>query len=128
MFIFLSILILLAALLLTLVVVIQNSKGGGLAAGFDTSNKYMGVRKTTDFLEKATWWLAGALLVLSVASSYFIHSSNVDDTQRIQQEIQKNKPVLEQNLEQLPTLGGEAAPAAPEQGTPTPAEATPTQE
>ena len=70
--IFLSILILIAAILLILIVIVQNSKGGGLAAGFGESNKYMGVRKTTDFLEKATWTLAGALVVLSIVSSFFV--------------------------------------------------------
>ena len=70
--IFLSILILIAAILLILIVIVQNSKGGGLAAGFGESNKYMGVRKTTDFLEKATWTLAGAMVVLSIASSFFV--------------------------------------------------------
>ena len=60
--IFLTILILIAAILLILIVIVQNSKGGGLAAGFGESNKYMGVRKTTDFLEKATWTLAGLSL------------------------------------------------------------------
>ena len=70
--IFLTILILIAAILLILIVIVQNSKGGGLAAGFGESNKYMGVRKTTDFLEKATWTLAGAMVVLSIASSFFI--------------------------------------------------------
>ena len=49
------ILIVLASVLMCMIVLIQNSKGGGLAAGFDSSNQIMGVRKTTDFLEKATW-------------------------------------------------------------------------
>ena len=66
MYTFFSILIVIVAILLVLIVVVQNSKGGGLAAGFASSNQVMGVRKTTDFLEKATWWLAGALVVLSV--------------------------------------------------------------
>lgn len=62
----LTILIIISAILLTLIVLVQNSKGGGLAAGFQSSNQIMGVRKTTDFLEKATWGLAGAMLVLSI--------------------------------------------------------------
>ncbi len=62
----LVILIILSAILLTLIVLVQNSKGGGLAAGFQSSNQIMGVRKTTDFLEKATWGLAGLMIVLSI--------------------------------------------------------------
>ena len=51
-------LIVLAALLMCFVVLIQNSKGGGLASSFASSNQIMGVRKTTDFIEKLTWGLA----------------------------------------------------------------------
>ncbi len=66
-----SILIILVCLLLILVVLVQNSKGGGLASSFASSNQVMGVRKTGDFLEKATWTLAGALLVLSLISTAY---------------------------------------------------------
>jgi preprotein translocase subunit SecG len=58
--------------LLILIVLVQNSKGGGLASNFQSSNQIMGVRKTTDFLEKATWVLAGALLILSIGGTAFI--------------------------------------------------------
>ena len=57
-FVILVCLIVLAAVLMCFIVLIQNSKGGGLAAGFASSNQIMGVRKTTDVLEKATWGLA----------------------------------------------------------------------
>ena len=59
-----SVLIIIICALLILIVLVQNSKGGGLASSFASSNQIMGVRKTTDFLEKATWTLAGAMLVL----------------------------------------------------------------
>lgn len=64
MYIFLSIVILIVAVLLVFIVTIQNPKGGGLASGFSSSNSIMGVRKTTDLLEKVTWSLAGAMVVL----------------------------------------------------------------
>ncbi len=64
-----SVFILIVCVLLILIVLVQNSKGGGLSSGFASSNQYMGVRKTSDFLEKATWSLAGLLLILSLASS-----------------------------------------------------------
>lgn len=66
MYIFLSILILIVAILLIFIVTIQNPKGGGLASGFSSSNSIMGVRKTTDMLEKVTWGLAGTMVVLSL--------------------------------------------------------------
>lgn len=71
MYIFITILILIAAVCMILIVLVQNSKGGGLAAGFSSSNQIMGVRKTTDFLEKATWGLAVTILVLSILTAKF---------------------------------------------------------
>jgi preprotein translocase subunit SecG len=72
MYLFVSILILIICVLLTLVVLVQNSKGGGLASNFSSSNQFMGVRKTADFLEKTTWTLAVALLAFSLISIFVI--------------------------------------------------------
>ena len=77
MYVFISILILIASILLILIVLIQNSKGGGLASGFSSSNQIMGVRKTTDFLEKATWTLAGTVVVLSIVITAFIPRARI---------------------------------------------------
>lgn len=74
------VLILIASVLMCGIVLIQESKGGGLASSFSTSNQIMGVRKTTDFLEKATWTLACAMIVLSVVSSAFITKTAVEET------------------------------------------------
>ena len=71
MYIFITILILIAAVCMILIVLVQNSKGGGLAAGFSSSNQIMGVRKTTDFLEKATWGLAITIIALSILTAKF---------------------------------------------------------
>ena len=67
-------LIILVSVLMCLIVLVQNSKGGGLAAGFASSNQIMGVRKTTDFLEKATWSLAALMVVISVIAAYALPS------------------------------------------------------
>jgi preprotein translocase subunit SecG len=50
-------------------VLIQNPKGGGLSAGFAGSAQIGGVKRTADFLEKATWYLGVALFVLCLAST-----------------------------------------------------------
>ena len=71
---FIVILILIVSVCLAIVVLVQNSKGGGLAANFSAPNQIMGVRKTTDFLEKLTWGLAVALVVLSLIATISIHS------------------------------------------------------
>lgn len=64
------VLIVLASLLMIFIVLIQESKGGGLASNFSSTNSIMGVRKTTNFVEKATWGLAGAMVVFSIVCAY----------------------------------------------------------
>ncbi|MGV3599416.1 MAG: preprotein translocase subunit SecG [Bacteroidota bacterium] len=71
MYTFLTILIIIAALLLILVVLVQKPKGGGLASQFSSSNLAFGVKRTTDFIEKSTWGLAIAIIVLALASNFF---------------------------------------------------------
>lgn len=81
MYIFIIVLIVLAALALILAVLVQKSKGSGLASGFASSNQIMGVRKTTDVVEKATWGLAITIVVLSLASSAFLKNSQKQNGQ-----------------------------------------------
>ncbi len=64
------VLIVIVSVLMCGIVLIQNSKGGGLASSFASSNQIMGVRKTTDFLEKTTWVLAICIALLSVVAAY----------------------------------------------------------
>ncbi|HEU4861641.1 MAG TPA: preprotein translocase subunit SecG [Chitinophagaceae bacterium] len=67
------ILVILASVILGLIVLVQNPKGGGLAgniAGF--SNQFMGVKQTTDVLEKGTWIFAAVIGVLCLVSTLFI--------------------------------------------------------
>ena len=74
------ILIVLAALLMIGIVLIQESKGGGLASNFSSSNQIMGVRKTTDFIEKATWGLAIAMVIFSVICAYVAPSATSSES------------------------------------------------
>jgi preprotein translocase subunit SecG len=76
------ILILLACVILGLIILVQNPKGGGLAgnvAGF--SNQLMGVKQTTDVLEKGTWMLAVVVALLCVFSAAFVPKSTSIRTQ-----------------------------------------------
>lgn len=84
-----SVLIIVVSILLILVVLVQNSKGGGLAANFSASNQMLGVRKTADFLEKATWTLAAGLLALSLLASASIPRSSEEQRSRIQDQIDR---------------------------------------
>lgn len=72
MYVFLAIIIVIAAILLIGAVLIQKSKGGGLASNYAGGNQYMGYRKTTDFIEKATWSLAIVICVLSICCSFAV--------------------------------------------------------
>jgi protein translocase, SecG subunit len=99
-------LILAASILLVLVVLAQNSKGGGLASNFSASNQVMGVRKTADFLEKATWTLAIALLVLSLVAVIAIPKA---DRQKAKSEIEG------QVKEKAPEATTPAFPTTPQQ-------------
>ena len=92
-YIVISVLILMVSALIILVVLVQNSKGGGLASNFSGSNQYMGVRKTADFLEKATWTLAITLLVLSLASIFVIPKGNTNVNNVTQIEERASDPV-----------------------------------
>ena len=83
-------LIVVAALLLCFVVMIQNSKGGGLASSFASSNQIMGVRKTTDVIEKMTWGLAGFIVVVSVACAYVLPSTNAGSSVIMEQAVKES--------------------------------------
>ncbi|WP_315815951.1 preprotein translocase subunit SecG [Paraflavitalea speifideaquila] len=67
------ILIILASVAMGLFILIQNPKGGGLAgniAGFNS--QFMGVKQTTDVLEKGTWVMAVVIALLCLCSAVFI--------------------------------------------------------
>ena len=101
MYLLLVILMVIASILMCFIVLIQNSKGGGLASGFSSSNQIMGVRKTTDFLEKATWSLAVFLVVMSVASAYVIPSASHKGGDVILEQAQQEEKTNPYNMVQL---------------------------
>lgn len=96
------------AILLAVIVLIQESKGGGLASSVAGANSVLGVRKTTDFVEKATWTLAGLLVVLAVASSFFVNK-NVNTAD----DLVNDMKVPTAPAQQLPGQGAPADKAAP---------------
>jgi len=109
-----TILILITCVLIVLIVLVQNPKGGGLASAFQSSNQIMGVRKTADFLEKATWSLAVALLVLSLLSSMTVNRESKDVKESVLKEQIDNysdaaktpqMPSANQNQGQKPATG-----------------------
>ena len=74
------ILIVLSAIILGFLVLVQNPKGGGLAgniAGFN--NQFMGVKQTTDVLEKGTWIFSIIIALLCIFSSFFMKGGTSND-------------------------------------------------
>lgn len=87
------ILAIIVAILLILIVLMQNSKGGGLSSQFGGggAQQVIGVKKTTDILEKATWVFIVALIVFSLSSSLMLEKGtgnyvnpNIDAAQQSQ--------------------------------------------
>lgn len=121
------ILIVLASFLMIGIVLIQESKGGGLASNFSSSNNVLGVRKTTDFIEKATWSLAGFLVVCSVVCAYVAPQSVTNESviERNATESSTSNPNNKPNFgasqqkQATSSAKGQAAPAAKEQAAPT---------
>ena len=87
MYVTISVLILIVSFLMMLVVLVQNSKGGGLASNFSSQNQILGVRKTTDFLEKTTWTLAILLVVFGLASSIAIPKNGVQGAGKVDTQL-----------------------------------------
>ena len=126
----LVILVVLASILMCLIVLVQESKGGGLSSNFSAGNQLAGVRKTTDFIEKATWGLAIAMVVLSVLCAYFAPDA-VGEQSAVEATTTNplTNPTTQQNFgvtQQAPAAADQAAPAAAEKAAPAAAEkATP---
>ena len=77
MFVFIIVIITIIALLITFVVLLQSGKGGGLAgiASGGATQQVLGARQAPDVLEKATWILATAFIVLCILSNFVIDRS-----------------------------------------------------
>ena len=113
------ILIVIAAVLMIGIVLIQESKGGGLSSSFAGYNQVAGVRKTTDFIEKATWSLAAVMVVISVACAWVAPTASAD------QSVMENVENPVTNPHNLPGFGAsqQKDAAAPAEGAAAPAEA-----
>ena len=108
MYTFFIILIVIASVLLVLAVLAQHPKSG-MAANFGASNQVMGVRQTTDFLERFTWG-ASIAIVLTLLATMSVPKSHISDKSIVEENIQNTYAPLNQTL-QVPVTGMEAAPA-----------------
>ena len=96
-----TLLIVITCILLILIVLVQNPKGGGLSSAFGGGNQIMGARKTSDFLEKATWGLAILLVVLALSSTFAIPKSGASGEQENIQDVrpESNEEDIFENLD-----------------------------
>jgi preprotein translocase subunit SecG len=94
--------ILFVCILLILIVLVQNPKGGGLSSSFSSSNQFMGVKRTADFVEKATWGFAAALLVLSILATIVPRNSAIQRQSKIQDKLE-NTAIDPERLPAYPT-------------------------
>ncbi|MDP4208762.1 MAG: preprotein translocase subunit SecG [Bacteroidota bacterium] len=116
MYIVLSVFIVIVCILLILIVLVQNSKGGGLTSSFAASNQFMGVRKTADFLEKATWTLASALLVLCLLASITIPREEGAKKSAIEEQVKNSAdPKALPSFPNAAPAGKKSAPASNQQ-------------
>lgn len=111
-YIFISVLVIIACVLQVMIVLVQNSKGGGLASNFTSAGQSMGVRKTADFLEKSTWTLAAAILLLCLVATASIPRGEVQQESVIKTSIERA-----QDPNNIPTLPTQIPGQQPGDGT-----------
>jgi preprotein translocase subunit SecG len=105
------ILIVIASVALGFIVLVQNPKGGGLAGNVGgLSNQFMGVKQTTDVLEKGTWLFAGIIAFLSLFSTVIFRGSTKGPDTSIIQKVNTSNPAPVQNTP------ANTVPITPQQG------------
>ena len=109
------ILIIVACLGLGFMVLIQNPKGGGLNANVGgLTNNFMGVKQTTDVLEKGTWIFAAVIALLAITSTLFLKSGSSDTDKGLLNKVNTSvtAPVSTPVQPAAPTAAPATVPAA----------------
>ncbi len=102
-FVFILLIAIVAFLLIT-VVMVQNPKGGGLDSNFGGggANMFGGVQQTTDFLDKATWFLFSLLVVLILISNSAIIGTRATDSSPVKEAIENHAPTQDETEKPMP--------------------------
>jgi preprotein translocase subunit SecG len=103
MYIVIILIAILAAILMVLIVVVQNSKGGGLSSTFGASSiasQVMGTRRTTDAVEKVTWYLFGIIVLLTFVANFALPEGTADQYGR---SSKLEKGIEGMNIQDMPT-------------------------
>ena len=107
MLILFGVLVIIASIILGLIVLVQNPKGGGLSGtlgGF--SNQLMGVKQTTDVLEKGTWVFAAIVGILCIISPIFIPKTSEGSSTN--DELINRAPATSPQQQNAPIMPGAA--------------------
>lgn len=113
--------IIFVSVLLVLIILVQNPKGGGLSSSFSSSNQFMGVKRTADFIEKTTWGLAAGIIFLSVMATMVPRNQGGQVRSRIQEQIENTAIDPGERLPAYPTVPSD------DQGNDNPQEPAPQQ-
>ncbi len=114
-----TILIVLTCVLLVLVVLVQNPKGGGISSGIIGSNQVMGVKKTSDFIERLTWGLAISLVCLCLFAGISLPDKNERGLGTTMQEQIDNSGTTAPTQNQPANTPSQQQPNTPAQNQPT---------
>ena len=98
---FLTIVIILACIALAFFVLVQNPKGGGLTGTFGSiGSQVMGVKQSTDAMEKGTWVTMAIIAAISIFSVSFC-----DTPKEVKQPQQNSAPAKQQQPQQQQPAG-----------------------
>lgn len=116
MFAFLTILVVIISLFVILIVLIQNPKGNAMTSGFaGAASNIIGVQKTGDVLEKATWGSMGLLLFIAFVTVFFMPKAKEGVQQKSKTEqlmTAPSAPVAPQGIAPMTPSGEQGAPQA----------------
>ncbi|MBO5831833.1 MAG: preprotein translocase subunit SecG [Alistipes sp.] len=101
MYTFCIVMIIIASILLILAVLVQSPKSG-MAANFGAANQTMGVRQTTDFLEKFTWAMVAGIVFFTLLSVISLPKAGsqqaIIGTEEISEALQPAEPIVEETI------------------------------
>ena len=101
MYTFCIVMIIIASILLILAVLVQSAKSG-MAANFGAANQTMGVRQTTDFLEKFTWAMVAGIVFFTLLSVISLPEANTQQavigTEEISEALTESTKVVDETI------------------------------
>lgn len=111
----------LVGIVLIFVVVIQNSKGGGLSSTFagGSATQMLGARRSSEFIEKATWWLASGIAILAFLANV-VGTNGGDTAESLRMSQQISNQVVSDQIQDVSTINTEAPAATEETVVPEP--------